>query len=100
MRADLSVFSFGDVHSKRRRASLGVAARSTILLGTIDSHGTGGAFLAQAKAKSKMNKNMMTVFVFIVSTIRLSLGLDGTPGRALRHKKQRTAVLKDRPFGA
>src|SRR4030042_1046795 len=75
IRGVLSVFSFGAVHSKRRRPSLGRAARSTILFGTIDSHGTGGAFLPQAKARSRMNQNRMIVLVFIVSTIRLSLGL-------------------------
>jgi ABC-type nitrate/sulfonate/bicarbonate transport system permease component len=40
------------------------------------SHGTGGAFLPQPKARNRINKNRMTVLVFIVSTIGLSLDLE------------------------
>jgi hypothetical protein len=72
VRRDLSVFSLGIVHSKRRRSSLGVAVRSTILLGTIVSQGTGGAFLAQPVEKIKIViKDMIVIlcnFNFLLIT--------------------------------
>jgi hypothetical protein len=72
---------------------------STILLGTIDSHGTGGPFLAQAKAKSRMNKNRMTVLVFIVSTIRLSLGLEVLLAERFAARSKGPLCLRTAPSG-
>ncbi len=78
MRGVLSVFSLGDVHSKRRRSSREMASRSTILLGTTVPQGSGRPFTPQPPEKIKIaNRTIIVVlcnFNFLLFTSHFSLG--------------------------